>query len=425
MTWWMALGVLPGTANAGGYEDLQLSIEPVSLGSTAASARRPGLVAEAQLGSMRLANAAPDDLGVLPVVPRLWIGVVEKTQSGLQWSVGLQGAVLAPVRAASFGSGAGVQGGIAFPGPKRRLWTGVDIDLGRFDFTTASGRIRQFGLGAGYVVSWRMSKRLTAFGQFSGRFNRVVDEAAGEAGRTFRLEPRTVVGASWTDKRQLTYSLGLRAGIRDADDPIRFPLGLVLSVTARVGQLERFEQREAVEEDVVEEPENPTLSTALPSHPQLFCDPGTFAIGVPPPRGREAWCSREDDQGRLVRHGLYLRWHDDETIAERGQYVNDRRAGEWVLHAPDGTLIGRGPYLDGERHGLWMTWFEDGEMASQGSWYKGVPDGDWTYYTKAGVRIEGRWDRGVRDGQWLDYDTSGTILRRREFLSGQLIQSPE
>jgi len=417
---WMALGALP--AFAGSYDDIQLSIEPVSLASTAAAARQPGLVAEAQLGSMRLANAAPADLGVAPFVPRLWVGVVEQTRSGAQWSVGLQGALLAPLRTSSFGSGAGLQGGIAFPGPAGRLWTGVDLDIGRFDFTSEDGRIRQFGAGAGWVVALRAGRRITLSGQFSGRLNRVVDEAAGEAGRTLRLEPRATIGASWVGDL-FTTSLGLRAGLRDAD-AIRFPLALVLSESARFGQIDRCDEDEVeVEEDAPDEA--PALSTALPSHPQLFCDPGTFAIGVPPPRGREAWCAREDEQGRLVRHGLYLRWHDDDTIAERGQYINDRRAGEWVLHGTDGTLIGRGPYLEGERHGLWVTWFDNGTMASQGSWYKGVPDGDWTYYTKAGVRIEGRWDRGVRDGEWLDYDASGTIIRRREFLSGQLIRSPE
>ncbi len=420
MFWWMALG----PALAGSYDDLQLSIEPVSLGSTAAAARMPGIVGEAQLSSMRLANAAPADLGVVPVVPRLWLGVVERPTPGFQWSVGLQGSALVPVRAASFGTGAGVQGGVAFAGPRERTWTGVDVDVGRFDFTSADGRIRQFGAGVGWVLALRASSRLTLFGQFSGRLNRVVDESAGDDGRTLRLEPRAMVGGSWVDKRSLAYSLGLRAGIRD-DEAIRLPLALVLSVTARFGKLDGLGKREPeVAEIAPAEPEAPGLSTSLPSHPQLFCDPGTYAIGVPPPRGREAWCAREDEQGRLVRHGLYLRWHDDDTIAERGQYVNDRRAGEWVLHAEDGTLIGRGPYLEGERHGLWMTWFDNGEMASQGSWYKGVPDGEWTYYTKAGVRIEGRWDRGVRDGEWLDYDTTGTVIRRREFLAGQLIQSP-
>ncbi|MEM6929064.1 MAG: hypothetical protein AAF602_19150, partial [Myxococcota bacterium] len=329
MLWWTALGGLATPALAGTYDDLQLSIEPVSLGSTAAAARRPGLVAEAQLGSMRLANAAPADLGVAPVVPRLWIGVVEEAKAGFQWSVGLQGSVLAPLRAASFGSGAGVQGGVAFPGPNRRLWTGVDLDIGRFDFTSADGRIRQFGAGAAWNLAVRTGERFTLFGQFSGRLNRVVDETPG-GDNSLRLEPRAVIGASILDKRQLAYSLALRGGIRD-DQDIRFPLALVLSVTARIGQVDRIARAEPVADEAPpENPETTGLSTSLPSHPQLFCDPGTYAIGVPPPRGREAWCAREDDQGRLVRHGLYLRWHDDDTVAERGQYINDLRAGEWV-----------------------------------------------------------------------------------------------
>lgn len=423
MTWWMCLGLAPPPALAGTYDDLQLSVEPVSLGSTAAAARQPGLVAEAQLGTMRLANPVPDDLGIAPVVPRLWIGVVERAKAGFQWSVGLQGALLAPTSGDSFGSGAGVQGGIAFPTPSSRLWTGVDVDLGRFDFTNSRGRIRQFGLGAGYVVAWRATADFTLFGQFSGRLNRIVDEALGNTGRTLRLEPRAMVGASWLTSETLAFSLGVRGGIRDAPD-IRFPLSAVIAVTARVGQLDPLNQTDPGADEATVAPATPSRSTDLVSHPQLFCDPGTYAIGVPPPRGREAWCAVEDDQGRLVRQGVYLRWHDGTTIAERGQYLNDRRMGEWVLHAPNGTLIGRGTYLDGERHGLWMTWFDNGEMASQGSWYRGVPDGEWTYYTKAGVRIEGRWDRGVRDGEWLDYDSTGTVIRRREFLSGELITSP-
>ncbi|MEO0606437.1 MAG: hypothetical protein AAF211_33730, partial [Myxococcota bacterium] len=233
MLWWTALGGLATPALAGTYDDLQLSIEPVSLGSTAVAARRPGLVAEAQLGSMRLANAAPADLGVAPVVPRLWIGVVEEAKAGFQWSVGLQGSVLAPVRASSFGSGAGVQGGVAFPGPNRKLWTGIDVDIGRFDFTSADGRIRQFGAGAGWNVALRTGERFTLFGQFSGRLNRVVDETPG-GDNSLRLEPRAVIGASILDKRQLAYSLALRGGIRD-DQDVRFPLALVLSVTARIG----------------------------------------------------------------------------------------------------------------------------------------------------------------------------------------------
>ncbi|MEN0065464.1 MAG: hypothetical protein AAGA48_25180 [Myxococcota bacterium] len=422
MMWWMGLGLFPGSAIAQSYDDLQLSVEPISLSSTAAAARQPGLVAEAQLSTLRLGNPVPS-LGILPVVPRLWIGVVEDTKSRIQWSLGLQGAVLAPIQSGAFGSGAGVQGGIAFPGLSERLWTGIDIDVGRFDFTTDDGRIRQFGFGLGYIVAGRVSDRVSIFGQFSGRLNRIVDDTIG-GDQTLRLEPRAMLGGSWHDKRNFVYSLGLRAGLRDSLEN-RFPLALVVSVGMRVGQVDSLEDPNVSTDAPPETQEPTTPSTALPSHPQLFCDPGTLPVGVPPPRGREAWCAIEDDQGRLVRDGLYLRWHTPDTIAERGQYQDDRRTGEWVLHAPNGVLIGRGPYLDGERHGLWMTWFDSGEMASQGSWYKGVPDGEWAYFTKSGTRIEGRWDRGVRDGEWLDYDTTGTVIRRREFLSGQLIQSPE
>ena len=67
-----------------------------------------------------------------------------------------------------------------------------------------------------------------------------------------------------------------------------------------------------------------------------------------------------DDGKRWVRHGLFLAYHKNGTLASEGSYVH------------------------GLEHGLWRDYHENGRMAAEGLYEGGVEIGDWHYWNADG-----------------------------------------
>lgn len=161
-------------------------------------------------------------------------------------------------------------------------------------------------------------------------------------------------------------------------------------------------------------------------HPDLQCPAGTAPEGYGPPVGKSAWCVLALPDGRRVKEGPSMEWHDTGTRAVTGSWSNDRMSGEWVRYYPTGTPESRGAYLNGKKDGVWTTFAATGEKTAEGPFVDGVEHGNWTFWsTDTLTRTEGAYVLGNRDGRWLDYSPEGKPVRERIYRDGRLVTQRE
>jgi hypothetical protein len=161
-------------------------------------------------------------------------------------------------------------------------------------------------------------------------------------------------------------------------------------------------------------------------HPDLVCPAGASAEGYGPPVGRESWCMLTLPDGRLVREGAAIEWHDNGARKVSGNYAQGRKTGEWVTYHPTGTPEARGTYLNDKKDGVWTTWAPTGEKIAEGPYVDGVEHGAWTFWTvETLVRTEGNYVLGGRDGKWIDYSPEGKATRERIYREGRLLSQRE
>ena len=68
-----------------------------------------------------------------------------------------------------------------------------------------------------------------------------------------------------------------------------------------------------------------------------------------------------EDGTRWIRHGLFLAYH------------------------PDGSLASEGEYRDGVEHGLWRDFHTNGRLAAEGTYAGGEQIGDWRFWNSDGL----------------------------------------
>ena len=64
-------------------------------------------------------------------------------------------------------------------------------------------------------------------------------------------------------------------------------------------------------------------------------------------------------------------------MAEKGNYKNGKKDGDWVSYWEDGNLLAKGVYKNGEMDGDWVGYWEGGEsMELTGTYKDGVKISD-------------------------------------------------
>lgn len=95
-----------------------------------------------------------------------------------------------------------------------------------------------------------------------------------------------------------------------------------------------------------------------------------------------------------------------------GEYVEDRRQGEWRHFATDGRLRSHGFFLDGELDRDWTCYRASGELMQRGGFLRGAKHGVWERWNAAGEPIDrGTFDDGRKVGDWHVLHPDGSIKR--------------
>ncbi len=113
-----------------------------------------------------------------------------------------------------------------------------------------------------------------------------------------------------------------------------------------------------------------------------------------------------------------------------GNFVDEKREGEWRFYAEDGTLISMQNYVAGVLNGSAKQYYETGELLSETPYENGLrsgfaieyyvsgkkkrvtyyskdlPHGDTKTWDESGkIIIEGKYEKGVAVGEWKYYDS--------------------
>ena len=66
------------------------------------------------------------------------------------------------------------------------------------------------------------------------------------------------------------------------------------------------------------------------------------------------------DQSKWIRHGKFIAYHENGTIASDGNYENGVEQGRWRDYHPNGQIASDGCYESGVEVGEWNYWDPDG-----------------------------------------------------------------
>jgi hypothetical protein len=113
---------------------------------------------------------------------------------------------------------------------------------------------------------------------------------------------------------------------------------------------------------------DPTRVVAVPD--AVVCGPGTRLVGARPPQGHALYCEREHDG---VKHGSYLAWHPNGSVAESGSYATGRRQGVWTRFWETGGRRARVHFEGDREHGVLVVWDELGRVEQEIRYLHGEP----------------------------------------------------
>ena len=82
---------------------------------------------------------------------------------------------------------------------------------------------------------------------------------------------------------------------------------------------------------------------------KLVCPDGTEAFGEPPPKGKGIYCRQQLRGGSWTRTGGIVRWYDNGNKKFEGEYVRDKKQGNWVSYHRNGKKKQLEEWYNGER----------------------------------------------------------------------------
>lgn len=123
---------------------------------------------------------------------------------------------------------------------------------------------------------------------------------------------------------------------------------------------------------------------------QSPCPPGTKQVGNRPPFDDKLWCEMTTKDHRTLLHGPRLAWYPGKQLKEKGQFLENKKIGEWQSWHPNGQLQHSQVFVDGKPHGAEVWWYANGNKWSENHWNEGQEEGPWTQWYESGQMKETR-----------------------------------
>ena len=68
-----------------------------------------------------------------------------------------------------------------------------------------------------------------------------------------------------------------------------------------------------------------------------------------------------------------------------GRFKNGKREGLWILYHHNGQLRNKGEFKNGKREGPWVGYHDNGQLSDKGEYKNGKQEGRWVAYKPSGV----------------------------------------
>jgi len=100
------------------------------------------------------------------------------------------------------------------------------------------------------------------------------------------------------------------------------------------------------------------------------------------------------EDGAVVDHGTFERWHDNGKKEYEAVFVRGKKDGTTIRYHKNGRKATEQEYSDGRRHGRSVTWNDSGAMVKEEHWANGKPHGTWTIWEDGEVKWSHTYDHG-------------------------------
>ena len=124
------------------------------------------------------------------------------------------------------------------------------------------------------------------------------------------------------------------------------------------------------------------------------------------------------------RNGLSIWYYADSTVAEKVNWVDGIRNGEWTKFYSGGAKCLKSSYTNDKINGRFEVWFENGKPQFSGQYKNDVRDGLWLIYDSNGnLKYQLEYSDGIANNRQMDIDESD-YLDKLEKNAG-MIADPE
>lgn len=117
--------------------------------------------------------------------------------------------------------------------------------------------------------------------------------------------------------------------------------------------------------------------------------------------------------------GVYTYYHHNGQVQETGNYVNNKKQGEWISYFLTGKKSEALEYRNDTAIGTITRWYQSGEILNKAEMDQ-QGNGKSTWWFKNGMKMEeGRLQNSERDGVWIFYDNNGQICAETIYKSAK------
>ncbi len=146
------------------------------------------------------------------------------------------------------------------------------------------------------------------------------------------------------------------------------------------------------------------------------------------------------------RQGLWISFSAQQTIIEKGNFVDNKKQGVWISYYPNNNKKSEITYQDNRPDGPATMYYENGVVSEKGIWKINKWVGDYQYfhengnmkyefeynesgkrtgqqkyyYNDGGLMYKGDWNDGKKEGVLTEYYPNGSVKSEMNFADGQV-----
>jgi antitoxin component YwqK of YwqJK toxin-antitoxin module len=137
---------------------------------------------------------------------------------------------------------------------------------------------------------------------------------------------------------------------------------------------------------------------------------------------KESFDAIKTKDGKFIKNGSYLKFHENGKPAEEGSFFEDKMNGKWTFWNEEGVKLREVDYTDGVIDGKHLEFFPDGNPKQKTTYKNGQVDGNCVIYYPNGLeKAAGYMIGDKRDGEWLFWTERGKRWKKEQYEGGKLV----